>query len=88
MLSKFSKWELGFAHYIAKFTISRFVISRFEAITIPGHVSQRPLCYSFQKKDYILGKLNWWPNDDPHEFPIHERRPRQKFLHRWDISIC
>ena len=30
MLSKSSKWELGFVHYIAKFTISRFVISRFE----------------------------------------------------------
>ena len=30
MLSKSSKWELGFDHYIAKFTISRFVISRFE----------------------------------------------------------
>ena len=30
MLSISSKWELGFVHYIAKFTISRFVISRFE----------------------------------------------------------
>ena len=30
MLSKTSKWELGFVHNIAKFTISRFVISRFE----------------------------------------------------------
>ena len=32
MLSKSSKWELGFVHYIAKFTISRFVISKFECI--------------------------------------------------------
>ena len=32
MLSKSSKWELGSVHYIAKFTISRFVISRFECI--------------------------------------------------------
>ena len=30
MLSKSSKWELSFVHYIVKFTISRFVISRFE----------------------------------------------------------
>ena len=30
MLSKSSKWELGFVHYIAKFTILRFIISRFE----------------------------------------------------------
>ena len=27
---KSSKWELGFVHYIAKFTTSRFAISRFE----------------------------------------------------------
>ena len=33
MLSKTSKWELGFVHYIAKFTILRFVISRFECTT-------------------------------------------------------
>ena len=32
MLSKSSKWELGFVHYIMKFTILRFVISRFECI--------------------------------------------------------
>ena len=31
MFSKSSKWELGFVHYIKKFTISRFVISRFES---------------------------------------------------------
>ena len=30
MVSKSSKWELGFVHYIPKFTISRFIISRFE----------------------------------------------------------
>ena len=30
MPSKSSKLELGFVHYIAKFTILRFVISRFE----------------------------------------------------------
>ena len=32
MLSKSSKWELGFVHYIAKFTTSRFLITRFECI--------------------------------------------------------
>ena len=32
MLSKSSKWELGFVHYISKFTILRFIISRFECI--------------------------------------------------------
>ena len=33
MLSNSSKWELGFVHYITKFTILRFVISRFEWIS-------------------------------------------------------
>ena len=39
MLSKSSKWELCFVHYNVKFTISRFVISRFEytTIRIPMH---------------------------------------------------
>ena len=32
MLSKSSKWELGFVHYITKFTLTRFIISRFECI--------------------------------------------------------
>ena len=31
-ISKSSKWELGLVHYITKFTISRFVISRFECL--------------------------------------------------------
>ena len=30
MLSKSSKWELGLLYFIEKFTISRFIISRFE----------------------------------------------------------
>ena len=34
MLSKSSKWELGFVHYIAQFTILRFIISRFECTRI------------------------------------------------------
>ena len=33
MLSTSSKWELGFVHYIKKFTNSRFVISRFDCST-------------------------------------------------------
>ena len=32
MLSKPSKWELSLFHYIMKFTILRFIISRFEYI--------------------------------------------------------
>ena len=33
MLSKSSKWELSLIRYIAKFTTTRFVISRFECAT-------------------------------------------------------
>ena len=32
MIFKYSKWELSLVHYIAKFAILRFVISRFEYI--------------------------------------------------------
>ena len=48
MLSKSSKWELGFVHYIAKFTISRFVISRFECAST-----------TFGKKSSISRRLHW-----------------------------
>ena len=41
MLSKSSKSELGFVHYITKFTISRFVISRFECIYIGLYVAKK-----------------------------------------------
>ena len=34
MLRKSSKWELHFVHYIAKFTIYWFIISRFECSTL------------------------------------------------------
>ena len=34
MFSKSSKWELGSVHNIAKFTISRFVILRFECMYV------------------------------------------------------
>ena len=39
-LSESSKWELGFVHYSAKFTILRFVISRFEYVYILGNRTQ------------------------------------------------
>ena len=48
MLSKSSKWELGFVHYIAKFTISRFVLSRFECTST-----------TFGKKSSISRRLHW-----------------------------
>ena len=39
MISKSSRWELGLVHYIAKFTISRFVIFRFECIQCHTHLN-------------------------------------------------
>ena len=49
MLSKSSKLELGFVHYIGKFTRSRFVISRFECIPLiwyfsPNFTDKRQEC--------------------------------------------
>ena len=43
MLSKSSKWELSFVHYISKFTILRFVISRFEC-TICLNIKSQNFC--------------------------------------------
>ena len=43
MLSKSSKWELSFVHYISKFTILRFVISRFEC-TIFLNIKSQNFC--------------------------------------------
>ena len=53
MLSKFSKWELGFVHYIAKFTILRlFVISRFEYIALLFQLND-----IYQDSTYVNGLL-------------------------------
>ena len=38
MLSKSSKWELGLVHYIAEFTISRFVMSRFKCTYVHTYI--------------------------------------------------
>ena len=56
MLSKSWKWELDFVHYIAKFTISMFVISRFEC----NHGSWY-LTFIWRKK--------WWINN-PHALAL------------------
>ena len=43
-LSKSTKLELGFVHYIGKFTILRFVISRFECTTTNMHLHSSLFC--------------------------------------------
>ena len=60
MHSKSSKWELGFVHYIAKFPISRFIISRFEYIYFHiNHVYIKILeCKVFQIR-LQAGTQNW-----------------------------
>ena len=47
MLSKSSKWELGLVHFIVKFTILRFVMSRFECTKYfdPNSHCARPLAF-------------------------------------------
>ena len=41
MLHTSSKWELGLVHHIAKFTPSRFVISRFECSSKPKKIKSK-----------------------------------------------
>ena len=52
MLCKSSKWELGFVRYIPKFTISRFVISRFKCTKKWDFFSMAPL--NNLKKNYLI----------------------------------
>ena len=54
MTSKFSKWVLGFVHYIKQFTISRFVISRLKCtyLTNSRHFG---IPFSFSKKNGSFG---------------------------------
>ena len=54
MLSKSSKRELGFVHYIAKFTILRFVISRFECTTL-GEVGRMYLVVNLSMTNNVIG---------------------------------
>ena len=56
MLGKSSKWELGFVHYIAKFTILRFVISRFEHMYILQFSSTSNLLYNHSQ--ILMGILH------------------------------
>ena len=61
ILSKSSKWKLGSVHYIAKFTILRFVISRFECRSlVRASVGE-------QKLDFALSICiqNGWENETP-----------------------
>ena len=53
VLSKSSIWEVGFVHYIAKFTIPRFVISRFECTILN-------VCYVYFLVAVIILKFFMW----------------------------
>ena len=54
MISKSSKWKLGFVHYNVKFTISRFVISSFECTDVYCNNAGMSFCpLAIQK--YALG---------------------------------
>ena len=63
VLSKSSKWEMGFVHYIARFTISRFIISRFEYILCIWRLStSHPNCpyhKLLHKIRFFLSPLVW-----------------------------
>ena len=62
MFSESSKWELGFVLYIAKVTISRFIILRFGVDSklayftrtyVRGFVATRPFCSDIYVYHYV-----------------------------------
>ena len=57
MLSKSSKWELGLVRYITKFTILRFVISRFECICFSNQLRRKSLWRSLWIGNRLLSFL-------------------------------
>ena len=66
-LSKSSKWELGFVHHIAKLTISRFIISRFECTSKSTYFSILQSQYYFQTcGQAALGMLCGSDPTNPH----------------------
>ena len=61
MLSKSSKWELGFVHYIKKFPIPRFVISGFECIylvIVNYHLLSTYIQFTYDKPCICLRSFN------------------------------
>ena len=81
MFSKSSKWELGLVHYIAKFTISRFIISRFECILIfTMLLTVFTPFFLFTGIAYILRLLNQWQAfDSLHWFQsVREKYVKEK----------
>ena len=68
MLSKFSKYELGLVHYIAKFTILRFVILGFDCtIIFSGKINGQTLGPSLSAHDcFELGRQHYNSGDYDH----------------------
>ena len=68
MLRKSSKWELGFVHYIVKFTISRFVISRFEftsylitiSLSLKFYACMTNVAVYLGKFFHVISSIHYW----------------------------
>ena len=68
MLSKSSKWELSFVHYIVKFTISRFVISRFEftsylitiSLSLKFYACMTNVAVYLGKFFHVISSIHYW----------------------------
>ena len=68
MLSKSSKWKLGFVHFIAKFTISRFVISRFEctsylitiSLSLKFYACMTNVAVYLGKFFHVISSIHYW----------------------------
>ena len=88
MLGKSSKWELGFVHYIAKFTISRFAISRFECMSNSPKRQDTPRFYGtlFGAKalNGSLGPRTRVPNDRTQMLGPKYRDPNSQ---DWNVRV-
>ena len=89
MLSKSSKWELGLVPYITKFTISRFVISRFECICSENILHE--LKWTFLNMYLFWRILIGWQSlsqNHPMNGTYFQIRILVQHIFRWRHAIC
>ena len=66
MPTKSSKWELSFVHYIPKFTILRFAISRFEYFGSRDRHQRRVLVRNYILNPFFYRSYDWNYNLNRH----------------------
>ena len=92
MLSKSSKWDLGLVHYITKFTISRFVILRFECILFRKYTTWIEMdifeYVPFLEDSDWLTKLKSKSSNEWHLFSDQNSCMYIQHIFRWRHAIC